>query len=312
LSREPVATARVWDEAFDPELQLLLSPFGWREHWTARNGKRRDSLIFDLADVVVAIDVRADGHIEGECRRAVERGRTVLALDRGDVAAEGARRLWETTPAVRRLAWTGAEAAADVIAGVLPTANMEAAGERLTRGWLREVAGFLCRLSGALAGRRGAAVAGYPDRGVLAEVAQLWTSRGGDRSAGVEALAADLWSNPDLGPGRVTQLLSRVAPGGVLTAVLPAAWLSDERYAPQRADWLENATLRLSVELPPAPDGGGVTRAIPAAVAVLQRGGPARAAQSFTPQRGEVGRFHLRRYLNEVLAAVVMDGGASG
>ncbi|MGV3720720.1 MAG: DNA-processing protein DprA [Actinomycetota bacterium] len=304
LSREPVATARVWDEAFDPELQLLLSPFGWREHWTARNGKRRDSLIFDLADVVVAVDVRAGGQIEQECRRAAERGRAVIALDRGDNTPDGARRLWVEAPTVQRVTWSGGEAVAQAIVRALPSLDPQATGERSARGWLREVSLFLCRLAATAVGN-GSAVEAYPEKGVLAGVTQLWAVRGADRSSGLGALVADLWSNPNLTPSRVEQLLSRVAAGGVMVALVPVSWLTEARYGGPRAAWLQGASVRYTAELPPPQDAIAATR--PAAVLALQRQPSDREARSFSPEGSAIGRFHLRQYLREVLAVIASE-----
>ncbi|HEU4753128.1 MAG TPA: DNA-processing protein DprA, partial [Armatimonadota bacterium] len=94
LEREPVAAARVWDESFDPELQLLLSPFGWREHWNPRSGRKRDALIFDLAEVVVAMDIRPGGIMERECRAVIRNGRKLIPVVQAS-QPEAARRVWD-------------------------------------------------------------------------------------------------------------------------------------------------------------------------------------------------------------------------
>jgi len=311
LDREPVATARVWDEQFDPELQLLLSPFGWRDVWTARNGKRRDSLIFDLADVVVAIDVRADGHIETECRRAAQRGRTVLVLDRGNATADGVRRLWEDFPSIRRIPWSGGEGVAQAVVDLLAPAAPDAASERAARGWQREVAAFLCRLVTCYGGQP-LVLGAYPEQGVLAQAARLWSVRGGDSRAGVGALVADLFSGADVGPARMTQLLARVAPGGLIAALIPAAWVVADQFASPRASWLQEARLRLTLGVPLSQSPGARDRESEAAVVLLQRlpGAPGEAL-SFAPDRTESGRFQLRRYLREVLTAVALAKSSS-
>jgi DNA processing protein len=74
---EPVAQARIWDMRFDPSRDLVLSQFRLYDPWIGANGRERDRMIFDLADVLVAVDVRAGGVMEGECTRAHERGREV-------------------------------------------------------------------------------------------------------------------------------------------------------------------------------------------------------------------------------------------
>jgi hypothetical protein len=297
LDREPVASARIWDEAFDPELQLLLSPFGWRIGWTARNGRIRDSLIFDLAGVVVAVEVRAGGHIEAECRRAAERGVPVLVVARPGNGENGTQLHEEGLPAVRTLRWTGAEAAAEEIVRLLPDQWSSDPEERLLNGWLREVAAFLCRFTAGQYRRR-PSIGCSPERGVLAATARRWA---GDVSAseGVEVLLADLWSAPG-NPARLNALLQRVKRGGWLAAVIPACWLSAVEYAVDRAGWLREAELRAAVSLP-APARVKVSTA-PAAV-LLRRGAGVMSPQSFVPERPEMGRFHLRRYLREVLEA---------
>jgi hypothetical protein len=97
---------------------------------------------------------------------------------------------------------------------------------------------------------------------------------------------------------RPTQLLERVARAGLLAAVVPAEWLERDDLAETRARWLQDATLRLVVSLPhpvgPARPG--------AAIVLLQRAAVgAEPAGSFRPECERMGRFHLRRYLQEVL-----------
>jgi len=301
LEREPVATSRVWDEAFDPDLQLLLSPFGWREGWNPRSGPRRDALLFDLADVVVAGDVRPDGTMERECRRARALGKRVLVLDRGDDTAEGSRRLWEADPEIERIRWTSGDEAAETVLRALPAAQRQAEDDRSERGWQREVAQFLARATGlASSGRPGGAVGVFPPSGVLAEVAGRWGG-GEDRTAGVGWLLADLAYSGSHGPARLAQLLERVACGGYLAAIVPVAWLEDAAHARARSDWLRLAVVRMVARLPRPVAAAGT----PAAAVLLERDGPpdTRAAV-FAPDAERMGRFHLRRYLLEVLAAL--------
>ena len=305
LDREPVASARVWDEAFDPDLQLLLSPFAWRDHWTARNGKRRDALLFDLAELVVAVDVRAGGYMEQECRRSLRRGKAVWALDRGEETEPGARALWEEAvadaPLARRLAWTGGEAAAREIAAFLPGAGAETGANPARDGWLREVSQFVGRLAVGLKGRRGS-IQGYPAGSSLARTAAMWGGSGADASTGAHVLLADLWSS-EATPARLAQLLKRTAHEGVVAALVPAEWLDGAVHATGRGAWLDEAALRLTARLPGLPQVG--TGGSGAAVVVLERSAKvARPVLTFAPDRPTMGRFHLRRYLTEVLAAV--------
>jgi hypothetical protein len=306
LEREPVASARVWDEAFDPDLQLLLSPFAWRDHWTARNGKRRDALLFDLADLVVAVDVRAGGYIEQECRRSLRRGKAVWALDRGEETEPGARALWvegaADAPLARRLPWTGGDAAAREMAAFLPGSGTEAGADRPREGWLREVSLFVGRLAVGLKGR-GGSIQGYPAGSSLARAAVMWGGPGADTSTGADVLLADLWSSETGAPIRLTQLLRRTATDGLLAALVPAEWLDGAAHAAGRGAWLDGAALRLTARLPGLPAATG--NSAPAAVVVLERTTKtAPPALTFAPDRPVMGRFHLRRYLTEVLAAV--------
>jgi predicted Rossmann fold nucleotide-binding protein DprA/Smf involved in DNA uptake len=306
LEREPVAAARVWDEAFDPDLQLLLSPFGWRERWTARSGARRDALIFDLADVILAVDVRSGGIMDRECRAAPERGKRVLALDRGAETAEGTRGLWEEDARVMRLPWTGAEDAAEHLLRALPGQHLESGDDRSRQGWGREIGQFLARacalLDGQASSSRGA-VGCYPASGPLARVAASWSGTGRDGTAGVSWLLADLVSEGNHPPSRPLQLLERVARGGLLAAVLPAAWLEEATFAPARAEWLKRAALRMAVRLP-QPVTAGAGEGLAAAIVLHRDGEPNAQAPTFAPERERMGRFHLRRYLQEVLAAL--------
>jgi DNA processing protein len=308
LDREPVAAARVWDESFDPDLQLLLSPFAWRDHWTARNGKRRDALLFDLSGLVVAVDVRADGYIQQECRRALRRGKPVWALDRGAETEPGTRALWEEAPdgapPARRVAWSGGEAAAREIAAALPGPATGSASDRPLEGWLREVSLFIGRLAVGLGGRR-ASIQGYPAGGPFTRAAGMWGAPGSDGTTGADILLADLWSSEPATPARLTQLLRRVAAGGLVAALVPAAWLDGAEHAGGRGAWLEGASLRLSARIPELPGGAERRPAGGAAVVVLERmPSSERRALSFAPDRPVMGRFHLRRYLSEVLLAV--------
>ena len=308
LEREPVAPARVWDTAFDPDLQLLLSPFGWRHHWTARNGKRRDALLFDLADAVVAIDVQPDGTMDQECRRAVRSGRPVFALDRGADTEPGTRRLWEECPDIRRLPWSGGDDAAQAVVNSLPRRAAALTADRALEGWIREVALFLGRLGKASGPARGALVV-YPSTGALASATAGWHRPEAKATRGAAILLADLWSTGPGSPSRISQLLPRVAQDGLLAALVPAGWLLDAEHAATRNAWLQTAALELSVQLPSFPVTLAARPAEPAALLVLRRGAAVTARPlTFVPDRAVMGRFHLRCYLRTILAAVT-DGG---
>lgn len=77
LGWEPIKQARIWDVRFDPERDLVLSRFRLYDHWIGANGRERDRMVFGLADVVVAVEVRSGGVMESECLRAHKHGREV-------------------------------------------------------------------------------------------------------------------------------------------------------------------------------------------------------------------------------------------
>lgn len=294
IQRDPVAPARVWDESFDPDLQLLLTAMGWRGRWNQRSSALRDALVIDLADVVVALDVRPGGNMERECLRAAREGKAVVAVtwDRGGGAAPD----WEAEPEVRRLPWRGGDEMANALLGLLPGEQPEAAEERSRTGWLREIGHFLARACRELSGSRPGFVSAYPLEGPLSAVAAGW-SLGEETGSGSSWLLADLSASRS--SGIASQLLQRVALGGLLAAVAPTEWLDGEEHADARKRWLRSAQLLLAVRLPrPAPEHAGRTLA----AIVLQREGAAnRSALTFAPQQERMGRFHLRRYLHEVL-----------
>ena len=87
LGYEPVAQARIWNLRFDPERDLVISRFRLYDPWIGANGRERDRMVFGLADVVVAVDVRPGGMMESECLRAHKKGREVYVYkpDSGDL-----------------------------------------------------------------------------------------------------------------------------------------------------------------------------------------------------------------------------------
>lgn len=297
VEREPVAPARVWDETFDPDLQLILSPFGWKEPWNPRSGKRRDALIIDLAEVLVAIDVRPGGTMERECLRAARAGKRVLALDRGPDTGAGAKALWED-PSVVRLPWKGSEDVANRVTEVLPGGPLQAREERAREGWMREVALFLGRACSRLSDRRAPEVGASPASGPVGAAARVWTRGDARAASGFDWLLADL-TQSDSAPQKLLPLLSRLSSGGYLAAVVPAGWLDAPDYSRARDEWLRQAALRAAVRLPfSAGDAAGG----PTAALFLQKDLESfRPALTFAPQQPRMGRFHLRRYLQEVL-----------
>jgi hypothetical protein len=293
IKRDPVAPARVWDEDFDPDLQLLLSPLGWRQRWNRRSSAQRDALVVDLADVVIALDVRSGGNMERECLRAAKDGKPVLALEADGIANS----LVEAgLPALR---WTGGEDTANRVIQRLPALPPEDAEEQGRTGWLKEIAVFLARACCHLQREPHAPAAAYPAEGVFAQVAAGW-SRGAEEGTGCGWLLADL--SESRSPGVAAQLLLRVSPGGLLAAVVPTEWLEAEEHALARERWLRESTLALTVRLPRPPrERGGRSLA---AILLRRQGRAEEAVRAFAPEQERMGRFHLRRYLQEVVRAL--------
>lgn len=80
LTRELFPAARIWSPAYDPASDLTLSPFGLRDHGIAHHNRRRDALIFALADVVFVGSVRSGGQMERGCLDARARGKPVFLV----------------------------------------------------------------------------------------------------------------------------------------------------------------------------------------------------------------------------------------
>jgi predicted Rossmann fold nucleotide-binding protein DprA/Smf involved in DNA uptake len=83
FDRPPFAAARIREAVFVPERDLALSSFRLDDHGLGANNRRRDRLIFALADIIIAVDVRAGGGMAQECRRALEQGRPVYVTEGG-------------------------------------------------------------------------------------------------------------------------------------------------------------------------------------------------------------------------------------
>jgi predicted Rossmann fold nucleotide-binding protein DprA/Smf involved in DNA uptake len=296
FQRDPVATARVWDAAFDPELQLLVSPFAWDTSWTPRSGARRDALVADLSTVLVAVDVRTGGNIDRELRGAAKRSKHVFAIDRGDPTPAGTRALWEECPEIHRIAWQGGERAAEEILGVLPsTVRGEPPAQQ---AWRSEIFRFLARCCHALGAPRRLRVSALHGSAELARWLPLAgpPARPGDPAS---CVLADLAGPSTRSLAALGEALARLPNGGLLGAVVPATWLDDPEHRPARELWLRAAAPRVVAELPASPrtDPGART-----AMVVFQRGRSAGSPPaSFAPSRPEMGRFDLRRYLQEIL-----------
>jgi hypothetical protein len=83
LSRALFPAARIWGPAYDPACDLTLSPFGLQAHGIATNNRRRDTLVFALADAIFACEVRPGGQMERECLAALRRGTPLYLYEGG-------------------------------------------------------------------------------------------------------------------------------------------------------------------------------------------------------------------------------------
>lgn len=87
LERNLFSAARIWRPNFDPASDLAVSALSTNAHGTSANNRRRDKLIFALASLVIAVDVRPEGNMARACAAAEERG--AIMLDGHTAANEG-------------------------------------------------------------------------------------------------------------------------------------------------------------------------------------------------------------------------------
>lgn len=92
FDRPPFAAARIRDAVFEVTRDVAVSPFRLDDHMLGSNNRRRDRMVFALADLVVAVDVAPGGGMEAECRRAQEQGKPLIIASGG---REGNARLRE-------------------------------------------------------------------------------------------------------------------------------------------------------------------------------------------------------------------------
>ena len=84
LDRPPFTAARnPRDTVFAADRDLALSPFRLDDHALGANNRRRDRVIYALADLIIALDTRAGGGMVAECLRAHRQGRMVWVADGG-------------------------------------------------------------------------------------------------------------------------------------------------------------------------------------------------------------------------------------
>jgi len=93
FNRPPFAAARIRDAEFVTERDLAISQFRLDDHCLGGNNRRRDSLVFTLSDLVVALDVRASGGMYEECIRAHRQGKPVFVARGGRDGNEKLREL---------------------------------------------------------------------------------------------------------------------------------------------------------------------------------------------------------------------------
>ena len=79
----PFAAARIRDVEFELKRDLALSQFRLTDHCLGGNNRKRDSLIFSLSDVVIALDVAPNGAMYAECLRAYRQGKKVFVSATG-------------------------------------------------------------------------------------------------------------------------------------------------------------------------------------------------------------------------------------
>jgi hypothetical protein len=134
---EPVSNARLWDDRFRPERELLVSVIRPGEGWQARHARERDTLVARIARGVVAGDVRPEGIMAEQCRKAAAQGRKLFLspLCRVELDAERLSDDPETAAAVL------SEAAGQLTRN--EQASPPAPGRWLAAGWDREVREFV-------------------------------------------------------------------------------------------------------------------------------------------------------------------------
>jgi predicted Rossmann fold nucleotide-binding protein DprA/Smf involved in DNA uptake len=83
FDRTPFAAARIHEVEFNTDVDLALSPFRLDDHALSMNLKRRDQIVFSLADVILAQDIRAEGVMYAECLRVLEQNRPLYVAEDG-------------------------------------------------------------------------------------------------------------------------------------------------------------------------------------------------------------------------------------
>lgn len=82
LKEEPFRAARLWRYQFDPNTDLVVSPFRPHSKFVGVNNQIRDRLIVSLADRADFVEVAPGGNMEKMALRALKAGRPVQISDR--------------------------------------------------------------------------------------------------------------------------------------------------------------------------------------------------------------------------------------
>ncbi|MCS6777049.1 MAG: hypothetical protein RMJ43_10690 [Chloroherpetonaceae bacterium] len=81
LNRPLFAAARIREVRFREDRDAVFSPFRLDDHCIGAHNRRRDSLVFSLSDLVIALHVRPGGTMARECSRAEGQNKPVLYLN---------------------------------------------------------------------------------------------------------------------------------------------------------------------------------------------------------------------------------------
>jgi hypothetical protein len=84
----PFAAARIRDAVFSTDRDLALSSFRLDDHGLGANNRRRDSLVFAMSDVVLALSVRPGGNMAKECLHSRMQGKSVFVCSGPGSSAE--------------------------------------------------------------------------------------------------------------------------------------------------------------------------------------------------------------------------------
>lgn len=83
FDRVPFAAARIRESKLNTERDAVVSSFRLDDHGLGTNNRRRDSLIFALSDLIVALDIRAGGGMAAECLRSHKQRGSVQVCEGG-------------------------------------------------------------------------------------------------------------------------------------------------------------------------------------------------------------------------------------